>query len=145
MSNVLLLVGRRIHKRLLDAEIRQHKLWACRKFLKKEVQKRHVIKETTGEKKTLSMRGMRWAPHCFPPTGPLHVFTSKLTPCSPDSPWLRHSGWNWIHSLHPQGLQQNLSFSNSLLVDISLIFPLSFPCLSSPYNWNKNWGQNLRY
>lgn len=58
---------------------------------------------------------------------PFARFHIQAQLCSPDSPWLHH--------LHPQGLQQSLT---TYWLTVSLIFPLSFPCLSSPYNWNKN-------
>lgn len=43
-------------------------------------------------KENPSMRGMRWAPHCFPHKA-LCTFPRQAPPCSPDSPWLHHSGW----------------------------------------------------
>lgn len=128
MLNVLPSVGRSDIWEPLGCRDQGTQVVSTWKVVKKQVRKRHTVKETNGEKKTLSVRGMSRAPHCLPPPGPLHVSTSKLTLCSPDSPWLHH--------LHPQGLQQSLM---TYWLTVSLIFPLSFPCLSSPYNWNKNY------
>lgn len=115
----------------MDAETKQHRLWACGKFLKKEAGKKHTIKETTGEEKTLKAERYEVSASLLPlPTCP-HI---PHHACPLDPPELHLSGYSF-HCLKPQGLRQT-QIVNWLTTQLT--FCLSFPCSSYSCNWSKN-------